>query len=92
MVISVKPGNPSWNPDQYLRFSDQRLRPALELLGRQDSRPAEVARLRIFAGLSSEDVAAALDLTPRTIERDWLYARARLAEMLGPPGAGPAPS
>ncbi|MDQ1079063.1 methyltransferase domain-containing protein [Pseudoroseomonas cervicalis] len=27
-------GNPSWNPEQYLRFGDERLRPAIDLIGR----------------------------------------------------------
>ena len=58
---------------------------ALEQLAADDERCAEVARLRIYAGLSTEDVARALDLTPRTIARDWSYARARMGELLDMP-------
>ena len=55
---------------------------ALEKLAADDPRAAEVARLRIFAGLSSEDVSQAFELTPRTVARDWAYARARIGELL----------
>ncbi len=55
----------------------------LEQLAREDARCAEGARLRIYAGFSTEDVVRALELTPRTVQRDWAYARARLGEILG---------
>lgn len=39
-------GQPSWDPSQYLRFGDERLRPALDLLGRIDvASPALVVDL-----------------------------------------------
>ena len=58
---------------------------ALELLAKDDERAAEVARMRIFGGLSSEDVARALDLTPRTVARDWAYARASIGKSIETP-------
>ncbi|MEM6672338.1 MAG: ECF-type sigma factor [Planctomycetota bacterium] len=57
----------------------------LEKLAEEDARSAEVARLRIYAGLTVDDVALALDLAPRTVQRDWSFARARLAEILDGP-------
>ena len=74
-------------PERVLAVSD-----ALEVLEREDARAAEVARLRYFAGLEVPDVAAALSISERTVAREWAFARARLAEMLGdgpPPGPGP---
>lgn len=59
---------------------------ALAKLAANDARAADVARLRLFAGLSPEDVAAALEISVRSAGREWTYARTRLAEMLG--GAG----
>jgi RNA polymerase sigma factor (TIGR02999 family) len=53
---------------------------ALVRLEQHDPRAAEVTRLRFFAGLSVEDTARALGITPRTVHREWTYARARLFE------------
>ena len=39
--------------------------------------------LRFYAGLSVEDTAKALDISPRTVRRDWTYAKAWLYEALG---------
>lgn len=51
---------------------------ALTQLERTDARAAVVVELRYFAGLSAEQVGGILDLTRRTIDRDWRYARAFL--------------
>lgn len=51
---------------------------ALERLAAEHQRAATVAELRYLVGLSSAEVAALLDVTPRTVERDWLWARAHL--------------
>jgi DNA-directed RNA polymerase specialized sigma24 family protein len=40
-------------------------------------------RLRYFAGLSVEETAAMLDLSERTVKREWAFARAWLFEALG---------
>ena len=66
------------DPEMLLALND-----AVECLEREDPRSAGVARLRLFAGLSSEDVGLALELAPRTVQRDWAYARARLSQLLG---------
>ena len=48
-----------------------------------------VVRLRFFAGLSGDDTAAALGISPRQVDRLWAYARAWLHRALehGPQGA-----
>jgi RNA polymerase sigma factor (TIGR02999 family) len=51
---------------------------ALRRLGEQDEQAAAVVRLRFFAGLSVKDTAAALSLSERTVNRQWLFARACL--------------
>ena len=56
---------------------------ALDRLEAEDPRAAEVARLRFFAGLSVEEVTHALEVSERTVLREWAYARARLFELLG---------
>jgi RNA polymerase sigma factor (TIGR02999 family) len=49
---------------------------------------AAVVRLRFYAGLSVEETAAALRISPRTVKREWTYARAWLARELRDEGAG----
>jgi RNA polymerase sigma factor (TIGR02999 family) len=50
----------------------------LRRLEEQDPRMARIVSLRFFAGLSVEETALALDLSPRTVKRDWSTARAWL--------------
>lgn len=60
----------------------------LTRLARIDERAARVVELRYFAGLSVEHAATLLGVSTATAERDWRFARAWLAERLGPDGAG----
>jgi RNA polymerase sigma factor (TIGR02999 family) len=58
-----------------------------EALGRLaliDARGAELVRLRLYAGLSLDEAAAALGVVRRTAERDWAFARAWLFRQLVP--------
>ena len=57
---------------------------ALTRLEQTDPRKAQVVSLRYFAGLSIEETAGAMDLSPATVKNEWLYARAWLFKMLGP--------
>lgn len=60
---------------------------ALERLAVVDPRRAQVVEHRIFAGLSSEETARVLGVSPSTVERDWRVARAWLATEIDNPGA-----
>jgi RNA polymerase sigma factor (TIGR02999 family) len=51
---------------------------ALKLLELEDPRAAKVVELHFFAGLTLAEIAQQLELTTRTIDRDWRYARAFL--------------
>jgi RNA polymerase sigma factor (TIGR02999 family) len=55
---------------------------AMDRLAQTDARAAQVVELRYFAGLSLEQVAETLELTRRTIDRDWRFARAFLHDQL----------
>ncbi len=57
---------------------------ALERLTALDERKAQVVELRCFGGLSMAEVAAALEVSLRTIEADWYFARAWLKAELAP--------
>lgn len=65
---------------------------ALEQLAAIGPRLVRVFECRYFAGLSEQETADALDLPLRTVQRDWMRARAWLRELLGSADrAGPAP-
>jgi RNA polymerase sigma factor (TIGR02999 family) len=51
---------------------------ALTALAMEDPQAAEVVRLRYFVGMTVPEIAAALDLAPRTVDRHWAFARAWL--------------
>jgi RNA polymerase sigma factor (TIGR02999 family) len=48
---------------------------ALDKLAAQDPIEAELVKLRYFAGLTVEDAAALLDISPRTAHNYWAHAR-----------------
>jgi RNA polymerase sigma factor (TIGR02999 family) len=54
------------------------LNEALENLAAHDARKAELVKLWYFVGLTVEELAKVLDISERTITRDWNYARAWL--------------
>jgi RNA polymerase sigma factor (TIGR02999 family) len=60
------------------------LNAALERLAKEDPSSAEVARHRLFAGLSIEETAEALGISRATAFREWAYARSWLATALDP--------
>lgn len=56
---------------------------ALTVLGQTAPRLARVVECRYFAGFSETETALALGVTERTVERDWVMAKALLYEALG---------
>jgi RNA polymerase sigma factor (TIGR02999 family) len=54
------------------------LHEALDRLAAKDARKAELVKLRFFAGLTNEQAARVLGITPRTAYTDWGYAKAWL--------------
>lgn len=57
---------------------------SIERLAVESSECAKVVKLRFFAGLSIDDTAAALGISPSTAKRHWAYARAWLFDALRP--------
>jgi RNA polymerase sigma factor (TIGR02999 family) len=55
---------------------------ALEVLEQADPRLGQVAQMRYFGGYSEQEIAETLDVTERTVRRDWERARLILAELL----------
>ncbi|HEY7838935.1 MAG TPA: ECF-type sigma factor [Terriglobales bacterium] len=57
---------------------------ALERLERRSPRQCQIVELRYYAGLSEAETAAALDISLRTVKRDWATAKAWLYQQLQP--------
>jgi RNA polymerase sigma factor (TIGR02999 family) len=55
---------------------------ALDRLATLDERLARVVEYRFFGGLTHDEIAAALGVTVRTVERDWAKARVLLRDLL----------
>jgi RNA polymerase sigma factor (sigma-70 family) len=55
---------------------------ALAAFSQMAARKAKVVELRYFGGLTEEEIAEVLDISPRTVERDWKFARVWLARAM----------
>lgn len=61
---------------------------ALKLLAMRDAQQSQIVELRFFAGLTVEETATTLGISPATVKRDWSMARAWLSRQMkrGEPG------
>jgi RNA polymerase sigma factor (TIGR02999 family) len=79
--------------DDVLLISDDRLDEilavdeALTRLAERDGRLARIVELRFFGGLTEDEIAEALGVSPRTVKRDWNVAKAWLSADLSDDGA-----
>jgi len=82
--ISLDAGPPPVNgePEQFLAIDE-----ALERLANLSPRKAQVVELRFFAGLTADETAAMLSVSPETVKLDWRFARAWLQRQLQPEDA-----
>ena len=70
--------------DEALAFSPEhsqelvRLDEALDRLAKLDMRQSRIVELRFFGGLSVEETAEYLGISPKTVKRDWAVAKAWL--------------
>ena len=65
-------------PDRSILALDE----ALTVFSRLAPRQAQVVELRYFGGLTEEEIVAALKISPRTVRRDWDFAKAWLSQEL----------
>jgi RNA polymerase sigma factor (TIGR02999 family) len=65
------------------RLDFERLDEALEALAAFDPEKARVVELRYFVGLSIDETAALLEVSPATVKRHWAFARTWLFRALG---------
>ena len=71
--------------DELLAVND-----ALAALALEEPQAAEVVRMRYFVGMTVPEIAGALDLAPRTVDRHWAFARAWLKRTIRSSLSGPA--
>lgn len=60
------------------------LEEALQRLANIDARQARIVELRFFGGLTEEETAAVLEISARTVKRDWSMAKAWLFAEMNP--------
>ena len=72
-------GQDEMGPEELLSLDE-----ALNKLARAHPRQAQVVELRFFSGMGNSEVAEVLEMSSRTVERDWDFAQAWLRrEMAG---------
>lgn len=76
LIDGLANGSPREDPDVL------RVHEALEELAQIEPRLAQVVEMRYFGGLEHAEIAAALEIGLRTVERDWKRARSFLYTML----------
>lgn len=80
VTLEGMPGEADTAPVDVLALDD-----ALARLAAHDARKARVVELRLFAGMTMDEVAEALAVSKRTAEGDWAFARAWLCAQLEEP-------
>ncbi|MEZ4647633.1 MAG: ECF-type sigma factor [Candidatus Eisenbacteria bacterium] len=65
---------------------------ALEELERSHARMGRVAEMRLFGGMTADEMASSLGVSRRTVEGDWGFVRRWLAANLGGSGDGAPPN
>jgi RNA polymerase sigma factor (TIGR02999 family) len=75
--ISTDVAGPSADPDELTRVSG-----ALDQLETADARLARVVDLKFFGGFSFVEIAAMMEVSERTVQRDWEKARIYLHQVL----------
>ena len=70
-------------PEEIIALAD-----AMDDFARLDPRKHQLVMLRFFGGCTAEEAAAAMDLSPSTVAREWRFARAWLHKRLSDPPVG----
>jgi len=91
MTITFDDGLAATDPTRKTGEVDvEALSEALTTLEDLDARKADVVRMRVVWGMSHEAIAEALDVSVPTVERDWRFARAWLADAVAAQGRSSA--
>ena len=77
LSLDAMPLEPSQPPHDITDLDD-----ALRRLTVLDARQGQLVELRVFGGLTDEEISEVLKVSPRTVRRDWSSARAWLSREL----------
>jgi RNA polymerase sigma factor (TIGR02999 family) len=77
----VEAGAPGAETEKVVDVLD--LNDALERLAELDASQARLVELRYFTGLTIEETAEAMEMSPATVKREWAIARAWLRREIG---------
>ena len=80
-TIPEMPELGSWRPSELLTLDD-----ALTRMAEMDPRKAKVIELKFFGGLSVEEIADVLKISPQSVMRDWKLAKVWLQRELNKSG------
>lgn len=83
--MSIEPGPTAQEGEMALNILS--LDQCLQRLERLDPQQNQVVELRYFGGLSIDETAATLGISPATVKREWVTARAWLLREMARPGA-----
>jgi len=83
--LSTSAGIPAPEAQEDIEAALARLDRALNELSASFPRTAHVVQLRFLAGLTNDEAAAELGLSPATVKREWTFARAWLAAAIESP-------
>lgn len=79
MDLSLLPNLKKATADEIVSFNE-----ALEILGNEDPCLIELVELKCFTGHTTQEAADLLDISLRTTNRRWQYAKARLSQLMNP--------
>jgi RNA polymerase sigma factor (TIGR02999 family) len=88
--LSTSDGIAAPQPAEDIEIVLGRLDQALTELSATFPRAAHVVQLRFLAGMTTEEAAEELGLSPGTVKRDWTFARAWLAAAIDTPEKRPS--
>jgi RNA polymerase sigma factor (TIGR02999 family) len=80
-TVAEMPDLASWRPSELMTLDD-----ALTRMAEMDPRKAKVIELKFFGGLSVEEIADVLKISPQSVMRDWRLAKVWLQRELNKSG------
>lgn len=83
LTLTLGDREPADASDASMLVEVEQLRDVVQRLETLDPRKADVVRMRVVWGLTVPEIASALDVSPRTVDRDWRFARAWIADEMG---------
>jgi RNA polymerase sigma factor (sigma-70 family) len=83
MTLAIDRQRAANNSDPEREVEIEDLVKVLDTLDRIDPKRAEVVKMRVVWGMTVPEVAQALDVSPSTVDRDWKWIKAWMADELG---------